>query len=91
MRWKGDGGREVYEAVLAVNAGFDQVREALGTFRKCAGFARSEIDRLEEMAAEARAATLSCITNVIETIETDEAGRLQARRLRRERRSDRRK
>lgn len=60
-------------------------------FRKSEAFTRSEIDRFEEMTAEVRAAALSFLTNIIETIETDEAGRLQNRRLRRERRSERQK
>lgn len=91
MRWKGDEGRTVYEALQAINAGFEQARDALRMFRRSEAFAQSEIDRFEEMTAEVRAATLSFLTNIIETVETDEAGRLQNRRLRRERRSERQK
>jgi hypothetical protein len=50
------------------------------------GGEKSEIERFSNLAAEARAATLSYLTNVVETLETDEAARLQARKLRKQRR-----
>jgi len=85
MRWTGGQRRQVYEHLAEVEAGFEQVARTLRAFRKSGGFVRSEIERLSELAAEARAATLSYLTNIIETLETEEAGRLQARRLKRDR------
>jgi hypothetical protein len=77
----------VYEQLAAIEAGFEQAARALRRFRK-SGFERSEVERLTELTSEARAATLSFLTNVVETAETEEAGRLQGRRLKRERRED---
>jgi hypothetical protein len=88
MRWTGGHRRQVYEQLAAVEAGFEQAARALRVFRKSGGFERSEIERLSEMTAESRAATLSYLTNIIETLETAEAGRLQGRRLKRERVED---
>jgi hypothetical protein len=87
MRWTAKQRRQVYEHLAAINSGFDQARTAVRAFPGF-GHDRTEIDRLDELIAEARAATLSYLTNVIETVETDEAGRLQNRRLTRERRED---
>jgi hypothetical protein len=85
MRWTGKQQRQVYEQMASFNTGFDAARNALEAFRGLRGFERSEIERLFEMTAEARAAALSYLTNVIEGVETDEAARLQSKRLRRER------
>jgi hypothetical protein len=87
MRWTWRQRRQVYEHLAMVEAGLDQAARSLRVFRK-SGFERSEIERLIEITVEARAATLSYLTNVIETAETEEAGRLQGRRLRRQRRED---
>ena len=89
MRWTGEERLRVYERLAGIEAGFEQAIGALHAFRKHSGFARSEIKHLDELTAEARAATLSYLINVIENAETDEAGRLQGRRLKRERRDDR--
>jgi hypothetical protein len=71
---------------MAIQAGFEEVARGLGALRKCAGFEESEIERFTDLAAEARAATLSYLTNIIETAETEEAARIENRRLKRERR-----
>lgn len=86
MRWTEKQQRKVYEHLASLNTGFDAARNALAAFRDLRGFERSEIERLFEITAEARAIALSYLTNVIEGVETDEAARLQNRRLRRERR-----
>jgi hypothetical protein len=88
MRWTGRQRRQVYEHLAMIEAGFEQAACSLRVFRKAGGFERSEIERLIEMTAEARAATLSYLTNIIEAVETEDAGRLQGRRLKRERRED---
>jgi hypothetical protein len=85
MRWTDGHRRQVYEQLAAVEAGFEQAASALRLFRKSAGFERSEIERLGEMTEETRAVTLSYLTNIIEGVETKEAGRIQRRRLQRER------
>jgi hypothetical protein len=78
----------VYEQLMAIETGFEQAARGLGALRKSAGFDESEIERLRDLIAETRAATLSYLTNVIETAETDEAARLQGRRVKRERREE---
>jgi hypothetical protein len=70
----------VYEQLLAVNAGFEQVRRALAALGQREGFERGEIARFGAMAEEARAAIASYLTNVIEMAETEKAGRLFNRR-----------
>jgi hypothetical protein len=86
MRWTGKQQRKVYEQLGLLNTGFDLARDALTAIRDLRDFERSEIHRLIELTAEARAATLSYVTGVIENVATDEAAHLQNRRLRRERR-----
>ncbi len=88
MRLTAKQRRRVYEHLATINAGLDQARTALRALPRLDDD-RTEIDRLDELTAEARAIILSYLTNVVETIETDEAGRLQNRRLKRERQQDR--
>jgi hypothetical protein len=89
MRWTGEQRRHVYEQVMVVQTGFEQAVAGLTELRKCRGFEKSEIDRFSNLAAEARAATLSYLTNVIEAVETEEAARLQGWRLKQESREER--
>jgi hypothetical protein len=77
MRWTGRQRRQVYEQLAGIEPGFEQAARALRVFGKFRGFERSEIERSSELTAEARAATLSYLTNIIEIVETEEAGRLQ--------------
>jgi hypothetical protein len=88
MRWTGRQRQHVYEQVMAIETGFEQAVRGLGSLRKSTGFEESEIERLSDLTAEARAATLSYLTNIIEAAETDAAARLQGRRLKRERREE---
>ena len=56
---------KVYEQLLAMNQGFDQVRRTLHALASCPDVDRGEIHRFQQLAAEARAATnsLSSIIN----------------------------
>jgi hypothetical protein len=74
----------IYEHLLSVNAGFEQVRRALAALGQREGFKRSEIARFGTMAEEARAAIASYLTEVIAAVETQNAGRLSSQRLARE-------
>jgi hypothetical protein len=76
----------VYEQVIAIETGFEQALRVLRGLRRSTGFEPSEVERLRVLTAEARAATLSYLTSVVETVETDDAARLQSRRLKHERR-----
>jgi len=78
----------VYEQVIAIETGFEQALRVLRGLRRSTGFEPSEVERLRVLTAEARAATLSYLTSVVETVETDDAARLQCRRLKRERREE---
>ena len=78
----------VYQHLLDINAGFEQVKKALEALAVSRAFERTEIERFSAFAAEARAALLSYVTGVIETAETTEAGRLWGLRVVRERREE---
>jgi hypothetical protein len=75
----------IYEHLLAVNAGFEQVRRALSATAQTEGFERGEIARFNALAEETRAAIASYLTSVIELAETEQAGRLFKRRIARQR------
>jgi hypothetical protein len=81
MRWTGQQRQRVYERVMTIQAGFEQAARGLDALRKSTGFERSEIERLSNLAAEAHAATLSYLTNIVEAVESEEAARLQNRQL----------
>src|ERR1039457_1796082 len=66
---------QVYKHLLAVNAGFDQVIRGLAALRKHESFHRRELDHYSSLSKEARAATNSYLTAVLERVETAEAGR----------------
>jgi len=72
MRWTGRQRRQMYEHLAMIDAGFEETARALRVFRKSGAFERSEIERLSELTAEARAATLSYLANIIEALETAE-------------------
>ena len=78
----------IYQHLLEINAGFEQVRAALAALDQSAMFNRAELQRFSALSAEARAAIASYLTGAIETEETDEAGRLSRLRRARERRED---
>ena len=73
---------------MVIETGLAQALQGLGALRKSAMFDQSEMERFTELTAEARAATLSYLLNVIESTETEEAARLQGRRIKRERRDE---
>jgi hypothetical protein len=78
----------MYEQLLAVNAGFEQVRRALKKLGNLGWFDRAELAHLSALSEEARAASNSCLASVIETLETEHAGELYRRRLDRERKQE---
>lgn len=46
---------QIYEHLLSVNAGFDQVIRGLEGLRNCGAFRKREIDRFAALSKEARA------------------------------------
>jgi hypothetical protein len=78
----------VYQRLLDLNAGFDQVVRSLAALRKHDGFLAKELDHYAALAKEARAATMSYLLNAMESAETDEAGRRFGRRREREQREE---
>jgi hypothetical protein len=76
----------VYQHLLNLNAGFDQVVRSLAALRKHDIFQAKELDHYAVLAKEARAATNSYLIGVIERAETEEAGRRFGKRREREQR-----
>jgi len=74
----------VYKHLLNINTGFDQVISALAALRRHEPFHRREIDHYIALSKEARAATNSYLTAVLEQVETEEAGRRFGKRRTRE-------
>jgi len=79
---------EIYEHLLAINAGFDQVIRGLAALRKHDSFLGREFDRCSELTKETRAATNSYLVGVLEQGETSEAGRRFRKRRVRERQEE---
>ena len=75
----------VYEHVLSINAGFEQVQRGFRALRRSPAFEKSAIEGFGQQAEENRAAAMSYIAEVIQTEETDEAGRRFGKRVARER------
>jgi hypothetical protein len=75
----------IYQNLLKINAGFDQVIGGLAALRKYGAFHRSELDRFSALSKENRAATNSYLLGAIETAETQEAGQRFSKRLAKER------
>jgi hypothetical protein len=78
----------VYQHLLNLNAGFDQVVRSLAALRKHDAFLAKDLDHFSSLAKEARAATNSYLLNAMENIETDEAGRRFGKRREREQREE---
>ena len=74
----------VYKHLFDINAGFDQVIRGLAALRKHEAFHRQELDHYSALSKEARAATNSYLTAVLERVETEEAGRRFGKRRTRE-------
>src|SRR5438045_1084182 len=64
----------IYEHLLLINAGFDQVIRSLAALRKHGVFHRGELARFRALSKETRAATNSYLVGAIEGGETNEAG-----------------
>ena len=78
----------MYEQLVALNAGFEQVRRALKKLGSLGSFDGSELARFRALSEEARVASNSYLASVIETLETEHAGKLYRRRLDRERKQE---
>ncbi len=79
---------KVYEHVLGMNQGYEQVLRSLKALAKYPGLQADEIRRFAQMAREARAATNSFVLESLGRIETAEAGRLFAQRRVREQKEE---
>src|SRR5579863_8617090 len=71
---------DVYQQLLRIQTGYDQVITALGALRQYPLFKRHELERLGALSKEIRADTNSYLAGAIETAETAEAGRRYRRR-----------
>jgi len=79
---------QIYHQLQELDEGFAQVNRALNRMRSIRGFHTAELSRYNELAAEARAAALSYLLEIIGEAESKEAGRLFCSRRRRETRQD---
>ena len=82
---------ELYEHLLAVNAGFDQAIRAIGALRKYHEFRPDEIARFSALSRETRAAVNSYLLGVLEGAETAEAGRRFEKRWEQQHRDERKR
>ena len=80
--------RKVYEHVLEMNRGFEQVRRSLKALAKYPGLQRGEIRRFEQLARESCAATNSYLLESLGRLETADAGRLFVQRKAREQKEE---
>jgi hypothetical protein len=78
----------MYEQLVALNAGFEEVRRALRKLRSLGSFDSAERAHLSALSEEARAASNSYLASVIETLETEHAGKFYRHRLDRERKQE---
>jgi len=85
---EGEGRAAAYDSLRNINIGFEYVRAGLEHFTKIRRFDRSELEAFREQCEEARASTLSYLTEMTAESETEAAANLQRRRLAREKRSD---
>jgi hypothetical protein len=89
MRWTGEERSKIYEDLRTIDVSLEAAKLSLFEFREVAGFDRSEINLLALLIAEARAACLSYLVNVVESAESEEAAAIQNRRHKLERRRSR--
>ena len=75
----------IYQNLLKINAGFDQVIDGLAALRKHGVFHRGELDRFSALSKETKSATNSYLLGAMETAETNEAGQRFHKRLAQER------
>jgi len=76
---------DIYQHLLSINAGYDQVIRSLAALRKYGVFHAGELARFSALSKESRAATNSYLVATMETAETTEAGRRFSKRLAQER------
>jgi hypothetical protein len=79
---------EVYQLLLDLNRGFQQVIASLGALRTMTAFDVGELDRFAALSKETRAAANSYLVSIIESVETAEAGRRYVKRRRREKQEE---
>ena len=72
---------DIYQHLLSINAGYDQVIGSLAALRQYGAFQAGELARFSALSKETRAATNSYLVSVLETAETDDAGRRFRKRL----------
>ena len=82
------GTSQVYQQLWELEEGFARVHRVLNKMRSIPGFHPPEIARYSALAAEARAATLSYLLEIVGEAESKEAGRLFRSRRRLEARQD---
>src|SRR4051812_9580730 len=80
---RGGGGVkiDIYQHLLSINAGYDQVIRSLAALRKYGVFHAGELARFSALSKESRAATNSYLVGAMEIAETNEAGRRFSKRL----------
>src|SRR6266702_1645489 len=66
---------DIYQHLLSINAGYDQVIRSLAALRKYGVFHAGELARFSALSKETQAATNSYLVGTMETDETTEAGR----------------
>jgi hypothetical protein len=71
---------DVYQNLLLINMGFDQVVRSIVALRKHHQFHAGELSRYRRLSIETRASLNSYLTSIIESNETDEAGRRSHKR-----------
>ena len=76
---------DIYQHLIRINAGYDQVIRSLAALRKYGVFNVGELARFSALSKESRAATNSYLVATMETAETTEAGRRFSKRLAQER------
>jgi hypothetical protein len=80
--------RGVYWELARLNLGFDLVLQSLRALRQYRAFPEQELDRYSALSKEARAATNSFLSGVLEASETAEAGQRYRRRRAQEKRDE---
>jgi len=76
---------DIYQYLLQINAGHNQVIRGLAALRKHGAFHRGELGRFSALSTENKAATNSYLLGTMETAETKEAGQRFSKRLAQER------
>jgi hypothetical protein len=85
--WREEWGLKlnIYQNLLKINAGFNEVIDGLAALRKHAAFHRGELDRFSALSKETKSATNSYLLSAMETAETEKAGQRFCQRLAKER------